>query len=1398
MDRNLEFIREVSAYFMDFLQSNFKSNRLPKRYIRNKNDKNMKIGVSVTSKYDRFDIAVKKLIAEKMSENSTIAIKKGVHTQKPSKETLKLFENLTNKINEEKITELNEKITNSIRGLVEIHKKDPELIYELAEKEIIDSFSQIIIKDISESIEPLIQSQSIYELDSLYTLEQGLIDVLTSSVLEQVQSLSNLLITEPEADILTQVSSVNDVQSIKKNLNDYFSSFNVNDLFLELTELNSSFKILDKQELYLYFGELKFMEKKFPIFYLPIELKEDIKNGEFKIEFQNEIFINKKVIDFATQEFNKQNSSVNLIQIIDRKLVPSEEENLLGSMQELISKLQSTFRLEGALDLSSYDDQKLKSIFLEANNKISFAVFDKSDEALVNDYEEILINIQQEDSEIGEMFRKIIADFLMNEPEPYIQPIEDSWRDTPISDRLNYVSPIPLNTEQQKILRALNTEGCKYVWVEGPPGTGKSHTISAIAFDHILHDKSILILSDKKEALDVVEDKITQTLNKVRLSENFQNPILRLGKQGNTYGKILTQTVIDEIRSFHSAQKSELGNIEESISDAEYALKNKLNTDLNFLNQIDNEKIREYLILHNNLDDGPKNYDEEELKKIQKKINSDKISRILEILDDQIFLHAFKTMPTTYLDFKSYPKSLKEIQTIAAIYQQIQDCLSYKTNKRDINSNIKKIRSIKSLKKQNLQEIDDILSEYIKTKNKVWPFGKKNKIEELNFSLTKLISFEERKTLDTDFDEIKNIVGIISLMQDFIKEKIDNKFSTLKRFLEIIKDPIFEDCHNKGNDMVNEISEFYKILQQAPETKIINKIDEENIYQLKKVDFAFITSNKLTKKLEYEKMMKDIFTKVNDFDFNGLQEEKQERYINQMAYNIDGRIIDFFDNNRNFATTLKKIVRAKKPFPTDQFGKVKSAFPCIIASVRDFAGYIGLKKDLFDLIIIDEASQVSIAQAFPALIRAKKVLVLGDKKQFSNVQSGQASIAVNNHYMDSLLKSFRSNIGKDSLMLERVKNFNIKISILDFFNSIANYTTTLKKHFRGYKEHISYCSKNFYKNSLEAIRINSKPIDEIIKFTILEEGDFEIGNTNTNEANFIIQELEKMCELKLSQTVGIITPFTDQQKLITEMISKHPERDYFYENLRLKIMTFDSCQGEERETIYYSMVANNSKDKLNTIFPSAPCIDRDLDEDTDKRCQRLNVGFSRVQECMHFVLSKKPEDYRNEIGNAIRHFHNTLEKARELPKESELDPNSPMEKNTLNWIQQTKFFNEYRENIQLNAQFKLGEYLRQLNPHYHHPKYKVDFLLLVNSQNISKKIIIEYDGLEYHFQNLQDINEFNFEEHFTPEHYEREKILESYGYEFIRLNRFNTADDPVKYLDQKFNEIIKSKVKKKA
>ena len=57
------------------------------------------------------------------------------------------------------------------------------------------------------------------------------------------------------------------------------------------------------------------------------------------------------------------------------------------------------------------------------------------------------------------------------------------------------------------------------------------------------------------------------------------------------------------------------------------------------------------------------------------------------------------------------------------------------------------------------------------------------------------------------------------------------------------------------------------------------------------------------------------------------------------------------------------------------------------------------------------------------------------------------------------------------------------------------------------------------------------------------------------------------------------------------------------------------------------------------------------------------------------------------------------------------------------------------------------------------------------------------------------VNEFNFEEYYTDEHYERQKVLESYGYKFIRLNRFNCSDDPVGHLNKKLFDVFDVKKK---
>jgi very-short-patch-repair endonuclease len=135
-----------------------------------------------------------------------------------------------------------------------------------------------------------------------------------------------------------------------------------------------------------------------------------------------------------------------------------------------------------------------------------------------------------------------------------------------------------------------------------------------------------------------------------------------------------------------------------------------------------------------------------------------------------------------------------------------------------------------------------------------------------------------------------------------------------------------------------------------------------------------------------------------------------------------------------------------------------------------------------------------------------------------------------------------------------------------------------------------------------------------------------------------------------------------------------------------------------------------------------------------------------------------------------------------------------MEQKVLQWIQETNFFKANIKGIELQAQFPLGEYIQQLDKRYSHPSYVADFLLVfTDEENKSHKIIIEYDGFEYHFENHGLVNEFNYDQYYTGDHVYREMVLESYGYKFLRINRFNVGKDPIETLDLRLGALVKKK-----
>jgi very-short-patch-repair endonuclease len=557
---------------------------------------------------------------------------------------------------------------------------------------------------------------------------------------------------------------------------------------------------------------------------------------------------------------------------------------------------------------------------------------------------------------------------------------------------------------------------------------------------------------------------------------------------------------------------------------------------------------------------------------------------------------------------------------------------------------------------------------------------------------------------------------------------------------------------------------------------------------------------KLNEQIRYVQLKKKVsseFTKIPNLDYQNVKKSIEQLVITKVAHKLDGRVIDFYENNKNDAETLRAIIRGKQKFPRDKFEKLNNAFPCILAGIRDYAEYIPLNHQMFDLLIIDEASQVSLAQAFPALIRAKKVLILGDRKQFSNIKSAQARSDTNRDYLSRLEGSFKASISKDPSQLVRLGKFDIKTSVLEFFEFISNYSMQLTKHFRGYKEIISYSNKHFYHNSLQVMKIRAKSIDEVIKFTqVTASAKDELRpNSNSAEVDFIKSELLRLKAEKSEQSVGIITPHTNQQKLLVDQISKMPEYDYFVDNFKLKIMTFDTCQGEERDIIYYSMVATKESDKLWGVFIK-DLSNVDIEEDGQIKAQRLNVGFSRGKECIHFVISKDIEDFNGSVGEALRHYKLVLDEALEERKVSETDQRSGMEPEVLNWFYQTDFWNKNKKAITFIPGFEIGKYLKQLDPTYTHPMYKVDFLLSYkDSEDKERKIVIEYDGFEEHFKNRDQVDEYNYEHYMSDGDVYRQKVLESYGYKFLRINKFNSGTNPVETLDKRLKEFTKPEPK---
>jgi len=1392
-----QFIKEVAMYFMDFLETDFHKRRLPKRSIQLHSKDNLLVGLSL-NKYSSFNRLMWETIVKNFDKTKFSSLQKGVYRADVPKNLLDVINLQTRKISEAQISEVLDKVAENVEQAATLFPQDYEQASTYAVEQVSAILKKHLVVPFVQKLAPPLQTLSLGDENIAYLMEEELTAVIVQLMESAISDTLKHTIVGEEIDTKDALEKVTQAGDVKSAISSFFESFQVFDVYNEVYEMSRNKAILDKQEFYLYFCDIAYNKTKYPIFYIPFSIE---KTGDsLAFDFDSQLYINKKALEYIAQQYNEKRGKFGSLKTISERIIYLAQygHSLNRTLQPIIDELTDFFELDSKVNVGKATSQTAKGLLTRITNSCYFALFDKSDESLVNDYEMILQLLAQGDSVIAAAFNRLIDDFINKNPERFTLSIEEEWDCREVPDKLIFSSPIPLNSEQLQIIAAVRKEGCRYITVEGPPGTGKSHTITAIAFNAILDNQNVLVLSDKKEALDVVEDKITEAMNKVRIDKNFQNPILRLGKTGSTYSQILSNAAMNDMKLHHRAVKKEYEKLENSINKISNTLKDELENEIARSGDIDLREVYEMIHLEQHCEGHDLPID------IQEVLNAPDAADNLEefrniFLNFKEFIGTPPIMELLKL-LKLDPTEMKNKDGLLEVSKLAKEIADIVLNLRErYGSRIDIVLKFESFSDVTMTSLSSFIRGYDKVSGILASLFMRGKIRQLDSDFKRNFPFNKFEQPRKSLKELKEIQEIFHFISSTFKNQMKAPLPPDFDFSQVIHLIVKDEGIRKALDTIVKVLDDIKYIEERRPRyeQTFNKIGFNPLSiktyfdnGLTRIDaYAF---NHLLRYITLNQKTSKQFNALPIASYANRKKAIEELVTVQMTYVMDGRVIDFFEGNKADAQSLREVIRKKAKFPQDKFLKLKEAFPCILSGIRDYAEYIPLEPEIFDLLIIDEASQVSIAQAFPALLRAKKVLILGDKKQFSNVKSAQARSETNTEYLNRLRDTFKKTISESSDKLVRLENFNIKTSILEFFEFISNYSTQLMKYFRGYKEIISYSNKYFYRSTLQVMKIRGKSIDEVLIFSFVNhDGMVEsVQNTNTLEIDFIIKELKTLKANNCKSSVGIITPHTNQQKLLMEKISALPEKDWFFDEMRLKIMTFDTCQGEERDIIYYSMVATKNDDKLWGVFIK-DLNSVDVEEDGKIKAQRLNVGFSRARECMHFVLSKPLNEYKGSVGDALRHYCQILEDAKQEKTVASVDPKSGMEPYVLQWFYQTDFWNKNKQRTDFLPQFDLGKYLKQLDKRYSHPEYRVDFMLIyLDESGTEHKIIIEYDGFHEHFKNIEGINELNFWRYYSDEDIYREKVLESYGYKFLRINRFNVGENPIQTLDKRIASLV--------
>lgn len=306
--------------------------------------------------------------------------------------------------------------------------------------------------------------------------------------------------------------------------------------------------------------------------------------------------------------------------------------------------------------------------------------------------------------------------------------------------------------------------------------------------------------------------------------------------------------------------------------------------------------------------------------------------------------------------------------------------------------------------------------------------------------------------------------------------------------------------------------------------------------------------------------------------------------------------------------TLKKLIKGQKRLLIHEMNKKQSHLsvkkleqdcrdllsffqPVWMMNPLAVSQYLENKKDLFDVVIFDESSQIPIEDALPSIYRSKQVIVVGDEQQMPPSSYFSAS--------------------KNDLTLLTQANLSYKKFML-------------KWHYRSrHPQLIEFSNRYFYESELKTFP--PTVIDSPIDF-IHHDGNYNSGS-NQQEAALIVQELSKETDLS---KCAVIAFSKEQEKTIRKSLNtvQLNAEDILISNL-------ENVQGIERDNVYISVgYGYNEEGVFRKQFGPL---------NQDFGLNRLNVMVSRAKKKLKVFSSVKSEDFDLSENSGVQSLSDFLE-----------------------------------------------------------------------------------------------------------------------------------------------------------